>query len=298
MRRRTSAFGSPPDPSDSNSFPATIPAVSAKNSALRHLEQPIPDFSQDHVSRRAGTSIRELSFGDLSLVDRTIDGRWISSPGFKRLRTSGMEKADKDLIGLMSDLLADREDGRIKLFLIARALEARRLHHALFRKGVYLRWKLPENDRNHIVHSPEHTAIPWRSHRSTAILDCFGERQSCLWDGKSGKKLRFHCLMLPLPSGGMCSRTGPWPRPDRYRLPKRWEHFSRRVVHRFKRSGDESSGGTAMALISNEREPFAVKGLLPCGHRDGQESPKHRELTGWSGGYAPGSIFIISGAAA
>ncbi|MCJ7594937.1 MAG: malto-oligosyltrehalose synthase [Desulfobacterales bacterium] len=48
------------------------------------------------------------------------------------------EEARKDILKLMRELLASEEDGRVKLFLIHRALRARHEKAALFRQGTYL----------------------------------------------------------------------------------------------------------------------------------------------------------------
>jgi (1->4)-alpha-D-glucan 1-alpha-D-glucosylmutase len=48
------------------------------------------------------------------------------------------EGEDSDIGRLVRDLHATREDGRIKLFLIYRALKARRAHREIFQEGAYL----------------------------------------------------------------------------------------------------------------------------------------------------------------
>jgi (1->4)-alpha-D-glucan 1-alpha-D-glucosylmutase len=46
--------------------------------------------------------------------------------------------AETDLAALVDELLASREDGRIKLFIICRALEARRNYRDVFEQGDYV----------------------------------------------------------------------------------------------------------------------------------------------------------------
>jgi (1->4)-alpha-D-glucan 1-alpha-D-glucosylmutase len=93
--------------------------------ALIKITSPgVPDFYQ-------GTEL-----WDLNLVDpdnrRPVD--------FQKRRTflgEIREKDNGDIINLVTDLFHTREDGRIKLFLIYRALKARKEHPELFQKGAY-----------------------------------------------------------------------------------------------------------------------------------------------------------------
>ena len=82
---------------------------------------------------------------DLSLVDpdnrRPVD--------FEKRRTmlAGIrEQEDANIDRLIQDLLSTREDGRIKLFLIYRALKARNANKEIFREGGYVplkaAWKI------------------------------------------------------------------------------------------------------------------------------------------------------------
>ncbi|HEY9297671.1 MAG TPA: malto-oligosyltrehalose synthase, partial [Phormidium sp.] len=48
------------------------------------------------------------------------------------------EKAKADVLKLIDELFTSKEDGRIKLFLIARVLEARKQNLAVFQKGDYV----------------------------------------------------------------------------------------------------------------------------------------------------------------
>ncbi len=86
----------------------------------------IPDFYQ-------GTEIWDFSFVDPD-NRRPVDfGKRMSY-----LREI-MEEEKKDITGLIENLIATKEDGRIKLFLIHRALKSRNKEAELFARGSYLR---------------------------------------------------------------------------------------------------------------------------------------------------------------
>jgi (1->4)-alpha-D-glucan 1-alpha-D-glucosylmutase len=85
----------------------------------------VPDFYQ-------GTEL-----WDLNLVDP--DNRRPVDFEKRRAMLAGIrEEEDSDIDRLIRDLLSTREDGKIKLFLIYRALEARRTHREVFLEGAYL----------------------------------------------------------------------------------------------------------------------------------------------------------------
>jgi (1->4)-alpha-D-glucan 1-alpha-D-glucosylmutase len=98
----------------------------------------VPDFYQ-------GTEL-----WDLSLVDpdnrRTVD--------FEKRRSmlaSIREQEDSHIGRLVQDLICTREDGKIKLFLIYRALKARRRHRRIFRNGAYIPLESAGIFRNHVI---------------------------------------------------------------------------------------------------------------------------------------------------
>ena len=98
---------------------------SLSQTLLKITSPGIPDFYQ-------GTE-----FWELSLVDpdnrRPVD--------FEKRRQSLQyikEQGENNLQGLLEELLAHKQDGRIKLFLIAQALKARKEHLELFERGDYL----------------------------------------------------------------------------------------------------------------------------------------------------------------
>jgi (1->4)-alpha-D-glucan 1-alpha-D-glucosylmutase len=85
----------------------------------------VPDFYQ-------GTEL-----WDLSLVDP--DNRRPVDFEKRRALLSGIrEQEDSPIDRLIRDLLSTREDGKIKLFLIYRALKARNTHRKIFQEGAYL----------------------------------------------------------------------------------------------------------------------------------------------------------------
>jgi (1->4)-alpha-D-glucan 1-alpha-D-glucosylmutase len=98
----------------------------------------LPDFYQ-------GTEL-----WDLSLVDpdnrRPVD--------FERrgaLLKELQARASGNLPGLLKELLAAPEDGRIKLFLIHRALQARRAERELFQHGAYQKLSVIGSLKGHVV---------------------------------------------------------------------------------------------------------------------------------------------------
>ena len=60
-------------------------------------------------------------------------------------------RAETDILGLISELLAKKEDGRVKLFLICQALKARTEYLEVFQKGTYLPLQVVGKLQDHIV---------------------------------------------------------------------------------------------------------------------------------------------------
>ncbi len=60
-------------------------------------------------------------------------------------------RAVHDILALINDLFAAKEDGRIKLFLIHQALAARRANLEVFQRGVYLPLEVKGKFENHII---------------------------------------------------------------------------------------------------------------------------------------------------
>jgi (1->4)-alpha-D-glucan 1-alpha-D-glucosylmutase len=90
---------------------------------------------------------------DLSLVDpdnrRPVDyARLRADLGAIRRRLAA---SDADLTGLARSLLAAKEDGRIKLYVIHRALDQRRQHARLFQEGAYVPLEAHGPRREHVV---------------------------------------------------------------------------------------------------------------------------------------------------
>ena len=85
----------------------------------------VPDFYQ-------GTEL-----WDLSLVDPD-NRRPVDFEKRRAMLAVIREEEDSNIDRLIQDLLATREDGKIKLFLIYRALKARRTHREIFQEGAYL----------------------------------------------------------------------------------------------------------------------------------------------------------------
>jgi (1->4)-alpha-D-glucan 1-alpha-D-glucosylmutase len=89
-------------------------------------------------------------FWDLSMVDP--DNR---RPVDYSLRISSLkdikEKAQTDTLKLIDELLSSKEDGRIKLFLTHKVLQARKENLEVFQKGDYLPVEVVGKFKDHIV---------------------------------------------------------------------------------------------------------------------------------------------------
>lgn len=114
---------------DFRSFQRNVALCGMQNSlsqTLLKIASPgVPDFYQ-------GTELWDFSFVD-------PDNRRSVDFGLRRYYLEEIKRReDTDLIGLIRELLAKRDDGRIKLFLIHRALMARTANADLFRLGQYL----------------------------------------------------------------------------------------------------------------------------------------------------------------
>ena len=98
----------------------------------------VPDFYQ-------GTEL-----WDLSLVDPD-NRRPVDFEKRCAMLASIREREDFNIGRLIRDLLSTREDGKIKLFLIYRALKARRRHREIFREGAYLPLESAGRFRSHVI---------------------------------------------------------------------------------------------------------------------------------------------------
>ena len=100
---------------------------------------------------------------DLSLVDP--DNRRAVDFEKRRAMLAGIrEQDDADIGRLVQDLLATREDGKIKLFLIYRALKAKKAHREIFRSGAYLPLESAGRFRSHVI------TFAWRHQRQWALV--------------------------------------------------------------------------------------------------------------------------------
>ncbi len=102
---------------------------------------------------------------DLNLVDPD-NRRPVDFGKRKSFLTETVEKSEKDILGLISDLLTTWEDGRIKLFLIFRALKARRERPDLFGRGAYFQAEVKGKLEDHLV------AFSRREGDSWALMIC------------------------------------------------------------------------------------------------------------------------------
>ncbi len=100
---------------------------------------------------------------DLSLVDP--DNRRPVDFDQRRAMLADLRGPDEaDLGRLVQDLLATKEDGKIKLFLIYRALRAKKAHRELYRSGAYLPLESVGRFRNHVI------AFAWRYQQQWALV--------------------------------------------------------------------------------------------------------------------------------
>ena len=74
------------------------------------------------------------------------------------------EKENSNIDRLIQDLFSTREDGKIKLFLIYRALKAKKANREIFRSGAYLPLKPAGRFRNHVI------AFAWRYEQQWALV--------------------------------------------------------------------------------------------------------------------------------
>jgi (1->4)-alpha-D-glucan 1-alpha-D-glucosylmutase len=74
------------------------------------------------------------------------------------------ERDDADIGRLVQDLLPTREDGKIKLFLIYRALKARKANREIFRSGAYLPLEATGRFRSHAI------SFAWRYEQQWAMV--------------------------------------------------------------------------------------------------------------------------------
>jgi len=111
---------------------------SLSQTLLKMTAPGVPDFYQ-------GTEL-----WDLRLVDpdnrRPVDYR-----KRRQFLDDIINRCDKDLPGLINDLLSNREDGRIKMFLIYRTLKFRRQNAELYQKGEYFPLETKGSEANRII---------------------------------------------------------------------------------------------------------------------------------------------------
>ncbi len=87
---------------------------------------------------------------DLSLVDPD-NRRPVDYTVRQELLTEIQHKTNTDIVGLIHELMERREDGRIKLFVIKRALDARARHRELFTYGQYVPIEAAGHFGDHLI---------------------------------------------------------------------------------------------------------------------------------------------------
>jgi (1->4)-alpha-D-glucan 1-alpha-D-glucosylmutase len=105
---------------------------------LKTASPGIPDFYQ-------GTELWELSMVDPD------NRRPVNFEQRKSYLQTIQQQAQTDILGLIDDLLATKEDGRIKLFLTIQVLKARTQYVEVFNQGDYLPLEVSGELQNHII---------------------------------------------------------------------------------------------------------------------------------------------------
>ena len=98
----------------------------------------VPDFYQ-------GTEL-----WDLNLVDPD-NRRPVDFSKRKAMLRDIKKRADSNVLELIRDLSSNKEDGRIKLFLIYTALQARNRHRETFQRGAYMPLEVAGRFKDHVV---------------------------------------------------------------------------------------------------------------------------------------------------
>ncbi len=87
---------------------------------------------------------------DLNLVDPD-NRRAVDYEKREWLLREMKQKGESGLLDLVDELLSTREDNRVKLFTIHRAMAARNQHKELFEEGDYIRLEVKGSRSNHII---------------------------------------------------------------------------------------------------------------------------------------------------
>lgn len=97
---------------------------------------------------------------DLNLVDPD-NRRPVDFGKRARLLQAIMDGAEQDTLQFIDELLLNKEDGRIKLFVIYKALQTRLEHRFLFQEGRYIPLKVTGNFKDHIIAFARHHDTFW-----------------------------------------------------------------------------------------------------------------------------------------
>ena len=111
----------------------------------------VPDFYQ-------GSELWDLSLADPD------NRRPVDFDQRRAMLATIREPDEADLGRLVQDLLSTPEDGKIKLFLIYRALKAKKANREIFRAGAYLPLESAGTFKNHVI------AFAWRYERQWALV--------------------------------------------------------------------------------------------------------------------------------
>ncbi|HUK40873.1 MAG TPA: malto-oligosyltrehalose synthase [Candidatus Acidoferrales bacterium] len=147
------------DPGEANRFlPVFLPFArrvafcgvlnSLAQTLLKITSSGVPDFYQ-------GTDLWELSFVDPD------NRRPVDFARRRALLEELQRQRSSDRTGLVRDLLARWEDGKIKLYLISSALNFRRSHSWLFQQGSYLPLSVSESRKDNLCAFARNSESDW-----------------------------------------------------------------------------------------------------------------------------------------
>jgi len=117
-----------------------------------------------------------------------------------------VDRESTDLQELIAELLEGARDGRVKLFLIHRALKARRKEEALFRDGIYIPLNVRGELEDHLIAFARRHKGRWALAVVPRLTAALARENEHPWEGHGWTPL-FSCRRGHHNSGGMPSPT-------------------------------------------------------------------------------------------
>jgi (1->4)-alpha-D-glucan 1-alpha-D-glucosylmutase len=115
---------------------------------------------------------------DLNLVDPD-NRRPVDFETRVAMLCDSKNRSGEGIIPLISELLARRESGKVKLFLVHRALSARNHHRELFRHGRYVPLRTGGRWRNHLIAFAREYEGRWALSISPRLLTALVTEPDC-----------------------------------------------------------------------------------------------------------------------